>query len=100
MELRDVELEKSSLVVALVAKRPKSEKLLLLVGAKPLNAEDITLFSPNACKLLVSGLVICCRPSGTRDEKISWSDCVRTANLAWSPGGILRTLGDLETRKS
>ena len=42
--LRDLGLEKSSLVVALVAKRPTSEELLLLTGAKPLNAEDTTLY--------------------------------------------------------
>ena len=41
--LRDLGLEKSSLVVTLVAKRPKSEQFLLLAGAKPLNAEDTTL---------------------------------------------------------
>ena len=36
-------LEKSSLVVTPVAKRPKSEELLLLAWAKPLNAEETTL---------------------------------------------------------
>ena len=40
MVLRDPGLEKSSLVVTLVAKRPKSEELLLLAGVKPLNAKD------------------------------------------------------------
>ena len=44
MVLRDLGLEKSSLHVALVGKRPKSEELLLLAGAKPLNAEDTTLY--------------------------------------------------------
>ena len=42
--LRDLGLEKSSPVVTPVAKRPKSEELLLLAGAKPLNAEDTTLY--------------------------------------------------------
>ena len=44
MVLRDLGLEKSSLVVTLVAQRPKSEELLLLAGAKFLNAEDTTLY--------------------------------------------------------
>ena len=43
MVLRDLGLEKSSHVVALAAKRPKSEELLLLAEAKLLNAEDTTL---------------------------------------------------------
>ena len=41
MVLRD--LGKSSPVVTLVVKLPKSEELLLLAGAKPLNAQDTTL---------------------------------------------------------
>ena len=44
MVLRDPGLEKSSLVVTLVAKRPKSEERLLLAGEKPLNAKDTTLY--------------------------------------------------------
>ena len=36
MVLRDLGLEKSSSVVTLVAKRPKSEAFLLVAGAKPL----------------------------------------------------------------
>ena len=42
--LRDLGLEKVPPVVILVAKRPKSEEFLLLAGAKPLNAEDTTLY--------------------------------------------------------
>ena len=38
-------MEEASPVVTPVAKRPKSEELLLLAGSKPLNAEDTTLFS-------------------------------------------------------
>ena len=41
---RDLGSDKSSLVVTLVAKRPKSEELLLLAGAKPLNVDDTTLY--------------------------------------------------------
>ena len=41
--LRDLGLRKSTLVVTPVVKRPKSEELLLLAGAKPLNAQDTTL---------------------------------------------------------
>ena len=44
MVLRDLGLEKSSPVVTPVAKRPKSEELLLPARAKPLNAEDTTLY--------------------------------------------------------
>ena len=44
MVLRDLGLEKSSPVVTPVAKRPQSEELLLLAGAKPLNGEDTTLY--------------------------------------------------------
>ena len=44
MVLRDLGLEMSSPVATPVAKRPKSEELLLLAGSKPLNAEDITLY--------------------------------------------------------
>ena len=43
MVLQDLPLEKSSLVVTPRTKRPMSEKLLLLAGAKHLNAEDTTL---------------------------------------------------------
>ena len=44
MVLRDLGLEKSSLVVTPVAKRPKTGEFLLLAGAKSLNAEDTTFF--------------------------------------------------------
>ena len=44
MVLRDLGLEKSTPFVTHVAKRPKSEEFLLLAGAKPLNAEDTTLY--------------------------------------------------------
>ena len=43
MVLQDLGLEKSPLVVTLVDNCPKSEGLLLLAGAKLLNAEDTTL---------------------------------------------------------
>ena len=43
MVLRDLGLGKASPVVTLVAKRQNSEELLLLAGAKPLNAEDTTI---------------------------------------------------------
>ena len=42
--LRDLGLEESCPVVTPVAKRPKSEGLVLLAGAKPLNAEDTTMY--------------------------------------------------------
>ena len=42
MALRDLGLEKPSVRVSSVAKRPKSEELLLLAGAKLLNALDAT----------------------------------------------------------
>ena len=45
MVLRDLELEKSTPFLTLFAKRPKSGERLLLAGAKPLNAEDTTLYS-------------------------------------------------------
>ena len=41
---RGLGLEKATPVVTLVARRPESEALLLLAGAKPLNAEDTTLY--------------------------------------------------------
>ena len=44
MVLRDLGLEKSTPVVTLVDKRPKSEERLLLAGAKPLNAEYTKLY--------------------------------------------------------
>ena len=44
MVLRDLGLEKSSPAATPVAKRPKSEELVLLAGAKPLNAEVATLY--------------------------------------------------------
>ena len=74
MVLRDQGLEKSSPVVSPVAKRPKSEDILLLAGAKPLSAENTTLHRTVTMrvKLPVSGpprIVICCRLAGTRDEK-------------------------------
>ena len=43
MVLRDLGLEKSTPVATPVAKRPTSEELVLLAGAKPLNTEDTTL---------------------------------------------------------
>ena len=45
MVLRDLELEKSTPVVTVIAKRSKSAELLLFAGAKPLNSEDITLYT-------------------------------------------------------
>ena len=44
MVLRDLGLERSTPVVNIVAKRPKSEELVLLAGAKPLNGEDATFY--------------------------------------------------------
>ena len=44
MVLRDQGLEKATPVVTPLAKRSKSEELLLLAGAKHLNAEDTTLY--------------------------------------------------------
>ena len=49
MVLRDLGLEKSSPVVTPVAKRSKSEELLLLAGATPVNAEDTTLYGQITC---------------------------------------------------
>ena len=43
MVLRDLGLEQSTPIGVLVAKRPKVEELLLLAGAKLVNAEDTTL---------------------------------------------------------
>ena len=67
------ELEASS-VVTPVAKRPKSEELLMLAGAKPLNAQDTSSYKSVTMRLnnFVSGprrLVICYKLSGTRDEE-------------------------------
>ena len=42
MVFRDLGLERATPVAALVAKRPKSEELLLLAAANLLNAEDTT----------------------------------------------------------
>ena len=72
MELRGLGLGKSTPVVTPVAS-PKSEELLLLAGAKLLNAEDSTLYRSVTMRVnhLDSGpsrLVIRCRLSGTRDE--------------------------------
>ena len=44
MVLRDLGLEKSSLVVTPLAKRPQYEDFLLLARANPLNGEDTTLY--------------------------------------------------------
>ena len=44
MVLHDLGLERATPVVTPVAKRPKSEESLLPAGARPLNAEDTTLF--------------------------------------------------------
>ena len=71
MVLRDLKLEKAKPVATLVAKRPKSEELPLLTAAKPLNAEDAGLYH-NAIEQDVcgpSGLLVCCRPCGTRDKE-------------------------------
>ena len=98
MVLHDPTLEEATPVVTHVAKRPKSEELLLLAGAQPPNAEDhVVQVSHDARELPVSGpsrLVIRCRISGTRESArtkelgdlqrvgrsfrgaSSWSDCV------------------------
>ena len=44
MVLRDLGLEKSTPVLTLVPEGPKSEEVLPLPAAKPLNAEDTTLY--------------------------------------------------------
>ena len=74
--------KKSSPVVAPVAQRPKSEGLLLLAGAKPLNAEDATLYRSVTRRVGPSRLVICCRLSGTRDEK-SHDEGPRGTQMCW-----------------
>ena len=80
MVLGGLGLEKSSSVVTPVAKRPKSEELLLLAGAKSLTAEDTTLYRS------VSGplrLVICGRLSGARDET-SHDHRLRETQTCWT----------------
>ena len=92
MVLRDLGLEKPSPGVTLVAKRPKSEKLLLLAGVKPLNAEDATLYRSSldrpflsfAAGSLVRGMKESHekRRRGTQrcwtllERATSWSNCV------------------------
>ena len=98
--LRDLGLEKSTPVVTQVAKRPKSKELPLLVGAKPLNVEDTTLYKSVAMRVnnLSAGpsrLVIRCRPLGhegyeeSRDERISRNPDVFEPYLRGRPGGAI-----------
>ena len=56
MVLRDLGLEKSTPVVTPVPKRSKSEELVLLAGAKPLNAEDTTLYRSVTMRVNYSSL--------------------------------------------
>ena len=51
MVLRDLGLETATPAVTLVAERPKCEELLLLAGAKPLNADDAALHSAVAMRV-------------------------------------------------
>ena len=77
MVLRDLGLEKSSPVTP-VAKRPKLEELLL-AEAKLLNEGDTTLYRSAG----PTRLVICCRLSGTRDEK-SHDEGLRGTQTCWT----------------
>ena len=127
MGLRDLGLEKSTPCATLVAKRPKSEELLLMAGAKPLNAEDTTLYRSVTMRVnylsldrpdlsfaagsLARGMK---SPStkyfeGTltcwtqREKATSWSNCVFEPQTL--PGALevfcdADHVGDLGTRKS
>ena len=87
MVLRDLGLEKASPLVTIVAKRHTSESLLLLAGAKLINAVDTTLH--RSVKMRINNL----RNSSVFDatfEDVRLRNRFRTREFAVSFGSVLQ----------